>query len=182
MGEYIPFNVHFETLSTTCQRLFQIFYEFDDINVSYGNLLRRLYKGRLGMTVGGKPLSWTKNNIRLSINLDGPAFFVGSYVASLSGWALPSNMGEHIRPGVFIADTNLADRIQMNLATLSLCCLYNGLRDIVKEGLQEGQIKEKLVHFPLQYLCSWLRLHFPSIYLRGETNPRNITYINTLKN
>lgn len=37
MEEYIPFNAHFETLSTMCRRLFKIFFEFDDINVSYGN-------------------------------------------------------------------------------------------------------------------------------------------------
>lgn len=71
MEEYIPFNAHFNTLSTTCRRLFQIFFEFNDINVLYSSWLSRICQGPSGMTAKGKPLPWTKKNI---IDLNGPAF------------------------------------------------------------------------------------------------------------
>lgn len=134
------------------------------------------------MTAGGKPLTWTKNNLKCSVDLDGPAFLAGVYMAFLSGWALPNNVGEHICPGVFIAATNLADGICMNLVVPSLCCLYSSLWDIVEVGLGEGRIGEKLVYLPLQYFCAWLELHFPSISQRGEKNFHTIVYVNTLKN
>lgn len=93
MEQYIPFNAHFKTLSTICQRLFQIFSEFDDINILYGNWFGRICRGPLGMTAGGKSLPWTKNNIQRNIDLDGPAFLVRVYAAFLSGLALPSSVG-----------------------------------------------------------------------------------------
>lgn len=37
MEEYIPFNTYFEMLSPTCQRLFKVFSEFNDISVLYGS-------------------------------------------------------------------------------------------------------------------------------------------------
>lgn len=138
MEEYIPFNAHFKTLSTTCRRLFQIFFEFNNVSVSYGSWLGCICQGPSGMTARGRPLPWTKNNIRWSIDLDGLAFLAEVYIAFLSGWALPSSMGERICPSVFIDAANLADGICMNLAVPSLCCLYKGLRDIVEASLQKG--------------------------------------------
>lgn len=38
--EYVPFNK--QTLSSTCQRLFQIFFEFNDVSVSYGSWPSRI--------------------------------------------------------------------------------------------------------------------------------------------
>lgn len=90
------------------------------------------------MFARGKRLPWTKNNIRWSIDLDGPAFLAGVYTALLSGWALLSNVGERIHFGVFNSAANLADGICMNFAVPSLCCLYSSLQDIVEAGLQEG--------------------------------------------
>lgn len=135
MEEYIPLNAHFETLSTTCRRLFQIFFEFNGKNVSYGSWLSHIYQGPSSMSTRGKPLPWTKNNIQRSINLDGPAFLVRLCAAFLSGWALLSNVGERIHPSVFVVATNLADRIRMNLTVPSLYCLYSSLWDIVEVDL-----------------------------------------------
>lgn len=120
MEEYIPFNVHFNTFSTMCQRLFQIFSEFNAKDVSYGGWLSRISQGPLGLSARGKPLSWTRANVQRSVDLDNSTFLAGLYAAFLSGWALPSSVSERIHPDVFIATTNLDDGIQMNLAVPSL--------------------------------------------------------------
>lgn len=87
------------------------------------------------MSARGKPLPWTKDNIQRSVDLNSPIFLARVYAAFLSGWDLPSNVGERIRLGVFIVIVNLADGIRMNLVVPSLYCLYNSLRDIVEAGL-----------------------------------------------
>lgn len=70
----------------------------------------------------------------------------------------------------------------MNLAVPSICCLYSGLRDIVEFTWAKGDIGRKNTYLPLQYLCAWLCLHFPSIYQVGGKNLKIVSYINTLKN
>lgn len=127
MEEYIPFNAHFDTLLVTCQRLFQIFFEFDDICISYGNWIGCICKGLSAKNPSDKPLVWTRNNIQCIVDVDNHAFLTRVYIAFLSWWALPSNVGERICPRVFIATTNLADGICINLVVPSLCCLYSGL-------------------------------------------------------
>lgn len=63
MEEYIPFNAHFG-MPITCRRLFQIFSEFNDINILYSGWLSHISQGPSGLSARGKPLPWIKDNVR----------------------------------------------------------------------------------------------------------------------